>query len=148
MLPESCTPEHVNYYSTARAVSQQGNKKKKNKWSLLGNSRHRFKQIKSTTITSFISCLLWENRSSSEDRHCHPVPTNTMCHQQHPEHIFSQLIYRKQQYPAKGIGSPLFILITPVLSHLCYLKDLHKYPKALCCWICEYAASGTLICEN
>lgn len=28
------------------------------------------------------------------------------------------------------------LVVSSFFSHLCYLRDLHKYPKALCCWIC------------
>lgn len=28
------------------------------------------------------------------------------------------------------------LVVSSFFSPLCYLHDLHKYPKALCCWIC------------
>lgn len=37
------------------------------------------------------------------------------------------------------------LVVSSFFSHLCYLKDLHKYPKAVCCWMCYIRASDLWI---
>lgn len=40
------------------------------------------------------------------------------------------------------------LVVSSFFSHLCYLKDLHKYPKALCCWICYIRDSDLWILKT